>query len=158
VERRLGLRGARPRWQAGTKIAGDNVNIIDDGTNPVASLQVRSMAKRPHPSHPVVVENGVLKSYLLKLIPQKKLGLQTTGNASRGSRRYARIGPGNTSAARLEDAKGTDRCSKEGPTSPEFPWPRREPVTGDYSRGASGLWISGGEFTYPVEEITVAVI
>ena len=29
-------------------------------------------------------------------------------------------------------------------------------VTGDYSRGASGLWISGGELTYPVEEITVA--
>jgi PmbA protein len=29
-------------------------------------------------------------------------------------------------------------------------------VTGDFSRGASGLWIENGEFAYPVEEITVA--
>jgi PmbA protein len=45
---------------------------------------------------------------------------------------------------------------KEGLYVTEFLGQGVNMVTGDYSRGASGLWISGGELTYPVEEITVA--
>ena len=45
---------------------------------------------------------------------------------------------------------------KEGLYVTEFLGQGANLVTGDYSRGASGLWISGGEFAYPVEEITVA--
>jgi PmbA protein len=45
---------------------------------------------------------------------------------------------------------------KEGLYVTEFLGHGANLVTGDYSRGASGLWISGGEFAYPVEEITVA--
>ncbi len=77
------------------KIAGDNINIVDDGTmlggfgtSPFDSEGVASRKT-------VVVENGVLKSYLLNTYTAKKLGLQTTGNASRGLAGTPGIGPGN---------------------------------------------------------------
>ena len=79
----------------GEKIAGDNINVIDDGTmrggfgtSPFDSEGVPSRKT-------VVVENGVLKSYLLNTYTAKKLNLQTTGNASRGLAGTPGIGPGN---------------------------------------------------------------
>jgi len=104
-----------------------------------------------------VIENGVLKSYLLNTYTAKKLGLQTTGNASRGLAGTPGIGPGNYF---LQPGTKTPKeliaGIKEGLYVTEFLGQGVNLVTGDYSRGASGMWISGGEFTYPVEEITVA--
>ena len=105
----------------------------------------------------VVIENGVLKSYLLNTYTAKKLGLQTTGNASRGLAGTPGIGPGNYF---LQPGTKTPQEIigeiKEGLYVTEFLGHGANLVTGDYSRGASGMWISGGEFAYPVEEITVA--
>ena len=105
----------------------------------------------------LVIENGVLKSYLLNTYTAKKLGLQTTANASRGLAGTPGIGPGNYF---LQPGKKTPKEIvgevKEGLYVTEFLGHGANLVTGDYSRGASGLWISGGELTYPVEEITVA--
>jgi PmbA protein len=105
----------------------------------------------------VVIEKGVLKSYLLNTYTAKKLGLQTTGNASRGLAGTPGIGPGNYF---LEAGKKTPKeliaDIPEGLYITEFLGHGANLVTGDYSRGASGLWISGGELTFPVEEITVA--
>jgi PmbA protein len=105
----------------------------------------------------VVIENGVLTSYLLNIYTAKKLGLQTTGNASRGLAGTPGIGPGNyflQAGPRTPQQLIAD--VKEGLYVTEFMGMGVNLVTGDYSRGASGLWISGGELTYPVEEITVA--
>ncbi|MGA3055981.1 MAG: metallopeptidase TldD-related protein [Candidatus Korobacteraceae bacterium] len=139
------------------KIAGDNINVVDDGTmrggfgtSPFDSEGVASRKT-------VVVENGVLKSYLLNTYTAKKLNLQTTGNASRGLAGTPGIGPGNfflqPGAKGLQEIIGD---IKEGLFVTEFLGFGVNLVTGDFSRGASGLWIENGELTYPVEEITVA--
>jgi PmbA protein len=139
------------------KIAGDNVTIIDDGTI-VGGFGTSPFDGEGIPTRrTLVVENGVLKSYLLNTYTAKKLGLKTTGNASRGLAGTPGIGPGNYF---LQPGKRTPKEMiadvKEGLYVTEFLGHGANLVTGDYSRGASGLWISGGELTYPVEEITVA--
>ena len=99
----------------------------------------------------------MLKSYLLNTYTAKKLGLQTTGNASRGLAGTPGIGPGNYFLEPgTKTAKEIIAEIPEGLYVTEFLGHGANLVTGDYSRGASGLWISGGELTYPVEEITVA--
>ena len=141
----------------GEKIAGDMVNVIDDGTMPGGFGTSPFDGEGIPTRRTVVIENGVLKSYLLNTYTAKKLGLQTTANASRGLAGTPGIGPGNYF---LEPGTKAPRelisDIKEGLYVTEFLGQGVNLVTGDYSRGASGLWISGGEFAYPVEEITVA--
>jgi PmbA protein len=141
----------------GQKIAGDNVNVIDDGTIPGGFGTSPFDGEGVPTRRTVVIENGVLKSYLLNTYTAKKLGLQTTGNASRGLAGTPGIGPGNyflQPGTRLP--KELISGIKEGLYVTEFLGQGVNLVTGDYSRGASGMWISGGELAYPVEEITVA--
>ena len=141
----------------GQRIAGENVTIIDDGTIPGGFGTSPFDGEGIPTRRTVVVENGMLKSYLLNSYTAKKLGLQTTGNASRGLAGTPGIGLGNYF---LQPGKKTPKeligDVKEGLYVTEFLGHGANLVTGDYSRGASGLWISGGELTYPVEEITVA--
>jgi PmbA protein len=141
----------------GQKIAGDNVTVIDDGTIPGGFGTSPFDGEGIRTRRTVVIENGVLKSYLLNTYTAKKLGLQTTGNASRGLAGTPGIGPGNYFLQPgTKSAKELIGEIKEGLYVTEFLGQGVNLVTGDYSRGASGLWISGGELTYPVEEITVA--
>lgn len=141
----------------GQKIAAANVTVIDDGTM-VGGFGTSPFDGEGIPTRrTVVIENGVLKSYLLNTYTAKKLKLETTGNASRGLAGTPGIGPGNyflQPGARTPQQLIGD--VKEGLYVTEFLGMGVNLVTGDYSRGASGLWISGGELTYPVEEITVA--
>src|SRR5438093_1504314 len=141
----------------GQKIAGDNVNIIDDGTI-AGGFGTSPFDGEGIPTRrTVVVENGVLKSYLMNTYTAKKLKLQTTANAARGLAGTPGIGPGNYFLqAGAKTPKELIGGIKEGLYVTEFLGQGVNLVTGDYSRGASGLWISGGEFAYPVEEITVA--
>ncbi len=141
----------------GEKIAGEHVTVIDDGTM-VGGFGTSPFDGEGIPTRrTVVIENGVLKSYLLNTYTAKKLGLQTTGNASRGLAGTPGIGPGNYF---LQPGKKTAQeiiaGIPEGLYVTEFLGHGANLVTGDYSRGASGMWISGGELAYPVEEITVA--
>src|SRR5215468_12769932 len=141
----------------GKKIAGDNVTLIDDGTLPGGFGTSPFDGEGVPTRRTVVVENGVLKSYLLNTYTAKKLGLQTTANASRGLAGTPGIGPGNYFLQPGSKApKELIGEIKEGLYVTEFLGQGVNLVTGDYSRGASGLWISNGELTYPVEEITVA--
>src|SRR6266404_5849710 len=141
----------------GQKIAASNVNVIDDGTI-VGGFGTSPFDGEGVPTRrTVVIENGVLKSYLLNTYTAKKLGLQTTGNAARGLAGTPGIGPGNYF---LQPGAKTPKeiiaAIPEGLYVTEFLGHGANLVTGDYSRGASGLWIAGGELAYPVEEITVA--
>ena len=141
----------------GEKIASSNITVIDDGTMPGGFGTSPFDGEGIPTRRTVVIENGVLKSYLLNTYTAKKLGLQTTANASRGLAGTPGIGPGNYF---LQPGAKTPQQLigeiKEGLYVTEFLGHGANLVTGDYSRGASGLWISGGELTYPVEEITVA--
>jgi PmbA protein len=139
------------------KIAGDNIQVIDDGTMP-GGFGTSPFDSEGVPSRKtVVVENGILKSYLLNTYTARKLGLQTTGNASRGLAGTPGIGPGNfflrPGTKSLQEIVAD---IKQGLFVTEFLGFGVNLVTGDFSRGASGLWIENGELTFPVEEITVA--
>ena len=141
----------------GQKIAGDNVTVIDDGTIPGGFGSSPFDGEGVPTRRTVVIENGVLKSYLLNTYTAKKLGLQTTANASRGLAGTPGIGPGNYFLQPgTKSPKDLIAEIKDGLYVTEFLGQGVNLVTGDYSRGASGLWIQNGELAYPVEEITVA--
>ena len=141
----------------GEKIAGENVTVIDDGTMPGGFGTTPFDGEGVPTRRTAVIEKGVLKSYLLNTYTARKLKLQTTGNASRGLTGNPGIGTGNFF---LEKGERTPQQIigdiKQGFYVTEFLGFGVNLVTGDFSRGASGLWIENGELTYPVEEVTVA--
>jgi PmbA protein len=105
----------------------------------------------------VVVENGVLRNYLLNTYTARKLGMKSTHNASRGLAGAPGIGAGN-----LYLEPGTLSPEEIIAAIPAGLYVTSlmgfgvNMVTGDYSRGATGLWIENGQLTYAVEEITIA--
>src|SRR5207248_6524450 len=139
------------------KIAGENVTIIDDGTM-VGGFGSSPFDGEGVPSRrTVVVHRGVLASYMLNTYSARKLGLKTTGNAARGLTGNPGIGSGNFFLQPGDKSpKDILRDIRSGLYVTEFLGFGVNLVTGDFSRGASGLWIGNGEFSFPVEEITVA--
>jgi PmbA protein len=143
--------------QLGQQVASENVTVIDDGTLPglfgTAPFDGEGLPTR----RTVIVEKGVLKNYLLNTYTGRKLNMQSTGNASRGLAGTPGIGAGN-----LFLEKGTVTREqlladvKSGFYVTELMGFGVNMVTGDYSRGAAGLWIENGELTFAVEEVTVA--
>lgn len=141
----------------GEAVGGSNLTVIDDGTM-VGGFGSAPFDGEGLPTRrTVVLEGGVLTSYLLNTYAARKLGLQSTGNASRGLAGTPGIGAGNFY---LEPGTKTpEEILAEIPRGlyvTELIGHGVNIVTGDYSHGASGLWIENGELTYPVEEITVA--
>jgi PmbA protein len=141
----------------GQQIAGNNITVVDDGTI-IGGFGTSPFDGEGIPTRrTVVIENGVLKSYLLNTYTAKKLGLETTANASRGLAGTPGIGPGNYFLqAGTKSPQQIIGDIKDGLYITEFLGMGVNLVTGDYSRGASGMWIVNGELAYPVEEITVA--
>jgi PmbA protein len=141
----------------GTKIASDLITVIDDGTLPGA-LGSRPFDGEGLPTRKkTIVEKGELKSYLLDTYSGKKLGMPSTGNASRSVGEPPGVAPSN-----LYLAQGTHSPDeiigsvKVGLYVTELIGFGINLVTGDYSRGAAGIWIENGELTHPVEEVTIA--
>lgn len=141
----------------GEKVAASNITVVDDGTIPGGFGTEPFDSEGVPTQRTAVIENGVLKSYLLNTYTARKLGLKTTGNASRGLAGNPSIGSGNFF---LQKGERTPQQIigniKQGLYVTRFIGFGVNMVTGDFSRGASGLWIENGELTYPVEEITVA--
>jgi PmbA protein len=141
----------------GEKVAGENVTVIDDGTMPGGFGTTPFDGEGIPTRRTLVIEKGVLKSYLLNTYTARKLGLKTTGNASRGLAGNPGIGSGNFFVpAGNRTPQQIIGEIKRGLYITEFLGFGVNLVTGDFSRGASGLWIENGELTFPVEEITVA--
>ena len=95
-----------------------------------------------------VVDGGVLEGWFLSSLSARKLGLATTGNA--GGNHNLIVKPGDM------DRDALIRHMDRGFLVTELMGQGVNGVTGDYSRGASGFWIEGGEIRYPVEEVTIA--
>lgn len=141
----------------GTQIGSELLTVIDDGIIPGA------LGSRPFDGEglPIrkktVVEKGRLQSYLLDTYSGKKLGMPSTGNASRSAGEPPGVSPTNFYLAPGKDSpEQILKSVKSGLYVTETIGFGVNMVTGDYSRGAAGLWIENGEFTYPVEEITIA--
>src|SRR6476661_1440957 len=139
------------------QVAASNITVVDDGTMPGGFGTEPFDGEGVPTRRTVVIENGVLKSYLLNTYTAKKLGMKTTGNASRGLAGTPGIGSGNFY---LQKGDRTPQQIigdiKQGLYVFQFLGFGVNMVTGDFSRGVSGLWIENGELTYPVEEVTIA--
>ena len=104
-----------------------------------------------------IVENGLLTGWVLDLASARKLGLQSTANAARGTSAPPSPGtsnidltPGTATRADLIAQMGT------GLLVTSLIGSSINPTTGDYSRGASGFWVENGEITHAVNECTIA--
>lgn len=141
----------------GQKIAHENLSVIDDGTMPGLFGSSPFDDEGVPSRRTVVIENGVLKSYLLNSYTARKLGMKTTGNASRGITGNASVGHGNFYIpAGTVPPEEIVKKIKSGLYITELIGFGVNIVTGDYSRGAAGVWIENGELTYPVSEVTIA--
>jgi PmbA protein len=154
----------------GEQVAGENITMIDDGTMVFdhaladgSTLKTGGFGTSPFDGdglptrRTVIIERGVLKSLMLNTYTGRKLNMPSTGKASRGLAGAPGIGGGNyflepgtlTPEQIIADIpNGLYVLSTMGFGV--------NLVTGDYSQGASGLWIENGELAYPVEEITIA--
>ncbi len=141
----------------GEKVAGENVTVYDDATIPGLFGSSPFDDEGVPSRRTVVIERGVLKNYLLNTYAARKLGMKTTGNASRGLTGNAGIGHGNFY---LEKGVQTPEQIIAGITDgfyvTELMGFGVNIVTGDYSRGAAGLWIRNGELAFAVSEVTIA--
>ena len=140
----------------GTRVAAPSVNIVDDGLIPAG------LGSRPFDGEGLairrtfLVREGVLESYLLDTYSGRKLGLASTHHAARDG---SGVGIGTTNLMLLPGTATPAELIgsvREGLYVTELIGFGVNGVTGDYSRGAAGLWIEHGELTYPVEEVTVA--
>jgi PmbA protein len=141
----------------GEKIADQRITLVDDGTIPglfgSSPFDDEGVPTRRTP----VIERGVLKSYLLNTYTGRKLDLKTTGNAARGITGNAGIGHGNFFIeAGTRTQEEIIRGVKNGFFVTELIGSGVNIVTGDYSRGAVGIWIREGELAFPVSEVTIA--
>jgi PmbA protein len=146
----------------GESIAAPSLTIIDDNTMLLPS-GVGGFGSSPFdgeglPSlRTVVLERGVLNTYLLNTYTARKLGMKSTHNASRGLAGTPGIGSGNLflepGTSTPEEIIGGVQAGLYVTSLMGF---GTNLVTGDYSRGATGLWIENGQLTHAVEEVTIA--
>jgi PmbA protein len=141
----------------GRKVANENVTVIDDGTIP-GLFGTSPFDDEGVPSRrTVVIERGVLQNYLLNTYAARKLGMKTTGNASRGLTGNAGIGHGNFYLEKgVQTPEQIIAGISDGFYVTELMGFGVNIVTGDYSRGAAGLWIRNGELAFAVSEVTIA--
>ena len=139
------------------RLFAPGINIIDD------PLRKRGLRSRPFDAEGIagrrmaLIEDGVLKTWLLDSATARELDLTTTGHAHRSVSSSSSPGPTNL---HLESGRITPqqmlRDVGEGFYVTDLIGMGVNGVTGDYSRGAAGFWIENGECTYPVSEVTIA--
>jgi PmbA protein len=146
----------------GGTIAASSLTIVDDNImvfpSGVAGFGTSPFDDEGLPTQrTVVVENGILQNYLLNTYTARKLGMKSTHNAARGLAGTPGIGAGNLY---LEPGTQTPEsiiaAIPKGLYVTSLMGQGVNLVTGDYSRGATGLWIENGELTHAVEEVTIA--
>ena len=146
----------------GEQITAPSLTIIDDNTmllpTGMGGFGTSPFDGEGLPSRrTVVVEAGVMSNYLLNTYTARKLGMKSTHNASRGLAGAPGIGCGNLY---LEPGMLTaEQIIADVPAGLYVTGLIGfgvNTVTGDYSRGASGLWIENGVLTHAVEEVTIA--
>jgi PmbA protein len=141
----------------GEKLFRSGIRIIDD------PLRKRGLRSHPFDGEGVagkplaVIDDGILKSWFLDSATARELSLTTTGHAARGVSSSPSPSPTNLHLeAGTRSPKELIADIKDGFYVTDLIGMGANLVTGDYSRGASGLWIENGELTYAVSEVTIA--
>ena len=141
----------------GQQIASTALTVVDDGRM-MGHLGSRPFDGEGLPTRrTVLIQDGNLASYLLDTYTGRKLGMPSTGNASRALGQPPTVAP--TNCHIVPGAFSPEqiiRSVDNGLYVTEMIGFGVNLVTGDYSRGAVGMWIENGELAYPVEEITIA--
>ncbi len=141
----------------GSQILPKGLSVLEDPTRP------RMAASRPFDAEGLptktraIVEDGILTGWTLDLATSRKLGMETTGNAMRSV--SAPPSPGNWNIELTQGTASRDDLIRDMGTGllvTSMIGATINPNTGDYSRGAAGLWIENGEITHPVNECTIA--
>ena len=141
----------------GQAVFAPGISIIDD------PHRKRGLRSKPFDGEgvrnrrQVLIDQGVLTTWLMDSASARQLGLTTTGHASRGTG-----GPPGPSPTNLYMAAGTQTPAelmadlRDGFYVTELIGQGVNGVTGDYSRGAAGFWIENGQLSFPVSEVTIA--
>jgi PmbA protein len=141
----------------GKLVLPPGMNIIDDPHRP------RGLRSKPYDGEGLpnrrqaIVEDGVLTTWILDLRSARQLSMASTGHAARGTG-----GPPSPATTNLWLEPGPVTVAEMISDIPSGFYVTElfgmgiNGVTGDYSRGASGFWIDGGELVHPVNEVTVA--
>ncbi len=141
----------------GSQILPENISLFEDPLLP------RHQASKPFDAEGLptakksLVKDGILKGWVLDLAAARKLGLESTGNASRGA--ASAPSPGVTNIMLPDGDKSREELVAEMGTGlivTSLIGSTINPTTGDYSRGASGFWVEKGAVIGPVSEFTVA--
>ena len=145
------------RDKMGAKLFDDGIRIVDD------PLRKRGLRSHPFDGEGVahrrlaLIDDGVLRSWLLDCSTARELGLTTTGHASRGVSSVPSPSPSNL---HMEPGRQSPEDLiadiDDGFYVTDLIGMGVNIVTGDYSRGASGFWIEKGKRTYAVSEVTIA--
>lgn len=141
----------------GEEIFPKNISIKE------CPLKARCSGSRPFDAEGLktntknIINNGILETWLLDLSSSQNLGLESTGNAVRSV--SSPPSPGISNISLIGGLKSRDYLIKEMGTGllvTSMIGLTLNPITGDYSRGASGYWVENGEVKYPVNECTLA--
>jgi PmbA protein len=144
------------RDKMGQQVASAGITVTDE------PALMRGQASRPFDGEGIagekllMVDKGVLNHWFLSTSAAKELGLTTNG---RGARSGSSVSPSSTNLAIEAGEKSPEeiiKSLKSGFYVTEVFGQGVDMITGEYSRGASGLWIENGELTYPVAEVTIA--
>jgi PmbA protein len=143
--------------QIGQSVAAPHVTVVDDALRP-AALGSSPFDDEGVPTQTTpIIENGILRNYLQSAYTARKLASRPSGNGSRAASGAVTIGPTNFY---LRGGSYTPQeiisSTEKGLYVVELIGFGVNTVTGDYSRGAVGIWIENGRFAQPVQEVTIA--
>jgi|WetSurMetagenome_2_1015567.scaffolds.fasta_scaffold03528_4 PmbA protein len=141
----------------GKRVASPLMTILDDARLPGGLGSRPFDSEGIHSQTTAVIRDGNLESYLLDCYSGRKLGLKTTGNSNRELYGGPSVGPSNFYLKAGSTPPADIIASvRNGLYVTELIGFGANIVSGDYSRGAVGLWIEDGKLAFPVEEITIA--
>jgi len=141
----------------GEHVLPDTLSLIEDPLRPRANGSRPFDAEGLPTRRRAIVDQGVLTGWTLDLATARKLGMQSTANAARGT--SAPPSPSNWNIALTQGSTSREDLIRDMGTGllvTSMIGSTINPNTGDYSRGASGLWIENGQIAYPVNECTIA--
>ena len=141
----------------GEQIFAAGIDIVEDPHRPrglrSTPFDGEGLATRRQP----LVEDGVLKTWVLDCRSARQLGLKSTANAQRGSSSPPSPGVSNVHMANGKISRDVLlKDIQRGIYVTDMIGSAVNGVTGDYSRGAYGFWIENGTLTYPISEVTIA--
>ncbi len=141
----------------GQPVLPDHLSLIEDPLRPRVTASRPFDAEGLPTQRRAIVDNGILTGWTLDLATARKLGMQSTANAARGT--SAPPSPSNWNVALTQGSATRDDLIRDMGTGllvTSMIGATINPNNGDYSRGASGLWVENGQIAYPVNECTIA--